>query len=176
MDDCSTSPEQPRPGFTNTEANNSANDNKTSSSNNYNNSNNDNNSKKKKGRNNAKIEITPIIIIDYIISLNNDELKDIWDSVDKQGKNKLDLDHDFKKLLIAIVDKYISTKISGYDSHENHKYVVPTRKAANEINDDFEGILQVHGIYDDDYITKPFYMQNFQKYIIEIKNDNYDDQ
>eukprot|EP00486_Rosalina_sp_Unknown_P002536 CAMPEP_0201568422 /NCGR_PEP_ID=MMETSP0190_2-20130828/9490_1 /ASSEMBLY_ACC=CAM_ASM_000263 /TAXON_ID=37353 /ORGANISM="Rosalina sp." /LENGTH=37 /DNA_ID= /DNA_START= /DNA_END= /DNA_ORIENTATION= len=36
-----------------------------------------------------------------------------------------------------------------------------TRKTANEINDDFEGILNVHGIYDDDYITKPFYMQNF---------------
>ena len=161
-DCCTNSPDQQRPAYTNMEANN--NNNTTTAG--YNN-------KKKDNNNTSKIEISPIIIINYIISLNNDQLERIWDTVDKNQKNKIDIDHDFVKLLMVIIDEYISTKLNGYDSTTNHRYAVQTRIVSNELNEDFEAILNVHGIYEDQYITKPFYSQNFKKYIIQMKNENH---
>eukprot|EP00483_Globobulimina_turgida_P008150 UN08166 len=96
----------------------------------------------------------------------------MWDSIDKASPNRIDLDHELKKLFLAFIEGYIKTQVPNYDKQRNHKYTTGSRKVANEIGDDFEQILGVHGIYDD-YITKPFYMQNFKKYFVEIKKDNY---
>eukprot|EP01083_Nonionella_stella_P081276 223779_1 len=123
--------------------------------------------------NDGRLQITSVVVIDYIISLSNDELQSAWESIDTNNQNKIHLDHQFKMLLIVFVDGYIKTQIAEYDPNTNHQYATVSRTVANELVDDFEQILGVHENADNEYIEKPFYIKHFKPYFVEIRKDNY---
>eukprot|EP01083_Nonionella_stella_P239785 838908_1 len=101
--DCCTGEDTERPTNIDTETNN---DNSHSSS----------------QSSNKNLELSPIIIIGYIISLNNNQLKEGWEYIDSSNKNKMNLDHEFKQLIRHYCDDYIKTQIPSYDKDSNHKY------------------------------------------------------
>ena len=121
-----------------------------------------------------KLEISAVVVIDYIISLNESELIEAWNEIDKNKNNTINIDRELKKLFIKFIDNYIASKISDYNKNTNHKYATISIQVARGIAEDFESTMSTHDInlYEISEITKSFYLENFQKYLREIKQLN----
>ena len=65
-----------------------------------------------------KIEVTPDIIIGYILSRNEQEIQHIWHQIDVHKKDRISMEQ-FRKLLVLVVDQYIDSQMNAKtrDSH-----------------------------------------------------------
>ena len=120
----------------------------------------------------APIEINEKVIVNHIADLKGDKFIKIWDSIDIKGNNYISWDKDFKRLLIKFIEDYIETELDGIDIRQNHEYAHITKRVANELKDDYEAILGVHGdTYSHQYFHVTDYVNIFRKYMKEIATD-----
>ncbi len=117
-------------------------------------------------------KIVPFTIINYITNLNDNELEQVWESIDKLFENKIYFGAELKGLFIAFIDGYIRTKIPNYNSNINDEYATISSDVATDINRDFEALIKAN--YNEwphiIYISKIDYKQKFKEYVIKLRN------
>eukprot|EP00483_Globobulimina_turgida_P000255 UN00255 len=123
-----------------------------------------------------EFELNTMIIIEYVVNLNESELLNGWNSIDKKFKDKISIRNDFSKLLSYFIAQYVT--------HRAHKIALPNvmieeysskvGKIISELRDLWQSILMSNCVNNyninanTEYVTKQWFIENFQQYMEQI--------
>eukprot|EP01084_Bolivina_argentea_P040119 74131_1 len=121
------------------------------------------------------IELNTNIIISYILLLNESDLMNGWNSIDKKFDDKISLTNDVGKLLSYFIAEYINSKEPEIERNvDGRQYSLKVGKIISEIKNALQSVLLNNGINvnEMEFVTQQWFIENFQQYMEQINSNN----